>query len=251
MDLSGKALNLFTAALGQIDGDHVLVSWLDGQYNSPIILRGMPHPSADIGNAAGQGSAGTHLNLKRVDGSPWFVKNNGTAFGITKSGDFSVNTCFANNGSLTNTGAEPAPSSDDSLGNVVEKLHSNAQKRTELYDMSVPTQPDLAVQEMLSSTEKLIDFVKSTAFVVVKDENGTSISLEGSADTATLALGSAEVHVAIAEHLQALWGTLISYLATHTHTTALGPSGPAIQPVSPLCDWNPAVNSGKLSIPDG
>ncbi|MGI4813378.1 MAG: hypothetical protein ACRYGG_08595, partial [Janthinobacterium lividum] len=72
--------------------------------------------------------------------------------------------------------------------------------------------------------------------------------LEGSADTATLALGSGEVHVAIAENLMALYQRLFVWLSTHTHPTALGPSGP---PVSPPPAWDPTVQSSKLSLPNG
>jgi hypothetical protein len=247
MDVSGNPLNLFTCALGQLSGDHVLVSFLDGQFNSPIIVRGLPHPSADVGNAAAQGPVGTHLNLKRVDGSPWLHKHNGSSFGISKTGDFITNTCFANDGTLNRDGSEPRADKTGS-GNIVERLSSRAVKVTELYDMTVPTDPDLAVQEMLSNTEKLIEFLKAPAFLVVKDQDGASLAVESSEESASLKLGSGDVHVAIAENLMALYQRLFTWLSTHTHPTTTGPSGP---PVTPPPSWDPSVQSSKMSLPNG
>ena len=68
--------------------------------------------------------------------------------------------------------------------------------------------------------------------------------------------GVSPMHVAIVEKLQALWTTMKTTLDTwggaagHTHATGVGPSGPPTPPLNTNA-WDPAINSTKMSIPDG
>jgi hypothetical protein len=209
----------------------------------------LPHPSADIGQEANQGDNGAHLKLKLVDGSPYIVKNHGSYFGIDDTGNFVADTRYANDGSLTSSGAEPGPPTDNTLGNQTQRLHANAQRLTQFFDMSTPTAPVLALQEVLSATQKLLHFEDQPANFQVSDASGNALQVAGSSVTASAQLGSGTVHVAIAEHLEVLYDTLYTWLTTHVHGSATGPTTPPTGAAPPM--WDASVSSGKLSIPDG
>jgi len=57
-----------------LDGDHVLVGFLDDNFNQPLILRALPHPAADVGNE--ELEVGHRLKLVDGDGDPDFWKHN-------------------------------------------------------------------------------------------------------------------------------------------------------------------------------
>jgi len=82
----------------------------------------------------------------------------------------------------------------------------------------------------------------------------TSVDIDGASGQFYISLtGAPEVAVAIADHLQALWGQLqtkMNTFDTHVHPTGVGPSGtPSVLVQMP--DWDSAINSTKLNIPDG
>ncbi|NIR15124.1 MAG: hypothetical protein GWN86_14760, partial [Desulfobacterales bacterium] len=58
-----------------MDGDHVLIGFMNDSLNEPIILKALPHPAKDLGNDLYP--VGKRLKLKRVDGNPDFIKHNG------------------------------------------------------------------------------------------------------------------------------------------------------------------------------
>lgn len=104
-----------------IDGDHVLVGFIDDDIKVPVILRGIPHPKADVGNE----EAGRQLKLKVADGDPDFWKHHGSLYGIAKDGNFLVDTRFANDGKLESDGKEAAAPTDGK-GSVKFKLPDGA-----------------------------------------------------------------------------------------------------------------------------
>lgn len=64
--------------------------------------------------------------------------------------------------------------------------------------------------------------------------------------------GVAQVAVAIADHLEALWTQMVqaaTVFDAHTHPTGVGPSGPAAPP-SNFPAWDSNINSSKMLIPD-
>jgi hypothetical protein len=125
-----------------LDGDHVLVGFLDGNANQPIIMRALPHPAADVGNE--EFGVGHRLKLKVEDGDPDFYKHNGSYYGIHKNGDFYIDTTHANDGELLDTdgeyGHEPL-SPTDGKGSVVCHLPQDAKWSVKLMDMSDQLNP--------------------------------------------------------------------------------------------------------------
>ena len=83
-------------------------------------------------------------------------------------------------------------------------------------------------------------------------EGGDSFHVSGKDSDATAFLGNGAVKVAIANHLQTFYTTAITGIKPtfddHIHPTGMGPSG---KPVTQFPSWNSAINSSKLTIPDG
>jgi len=210
--------------LGNMDGDHVLIGFIDDALNQPIILGGVPHPSQDTGNE--KKGIGNRLGLKLVDGSPDYWKHNGAFFGISEGGNWALDTTFANNGKLDTNGNEAAPPVDGS-GSQYFRLPKDAEWAVKLYNMVDPLNPAL---------ESFISFINSLCQIALNGGTNTLSLADKDAD-AELMLGNGAKHVPIVEALQ-IW------LITHTHPTGVGPSGPPTQA------WDTNINSTHVSIPD-
>lgn len=133
-----------------LDGDHVLVGFIDGNGNQPVIMRALPHPAADVGNE--EFGVGHRLKLTVEDGDPDFYKHNGSYYGIHKNGDFYIDTTHANDGELLDAdgeyGHEPEPPTDGK-GSVVCHLPQDARWSVKLMDMSDPLNPvPVLIKEM-------------------------------------------------------------------------------------------------------
>jgi len=96
---------------------------------------------------------------------------------------------------------------------------------------------------------------------VIVEENKTTITHDGgNAATyenkdgdATLKVGDGGVKVAIADHLEILWGKAkiqADIFDAHLHPSAMGPTGPPT-PFQVFPAYDSAINSGKVTIPDG
>jgi hypothetical protein len=82
---------------------------------------------------------------------------------------------------------------------------------------------------------------------------GDSLKVEANGGDATLKLGDGAKHVPIVEALQQLWTQTKAKADAHdlhVHPTAMGPSGPP-NPALQMPEWDSAINSSKLSMPDG
>jgi hypothetical protein len=140
MTVTGDAVDLDkgTNPAG-MDGDHVLLGFIDGNFNQPIILCGLPHPAADVGNE--EKTEGHRLKLKLDDGDPDFWKHHGSYFGINNDGNFIVDTTFANDGTLQDDGKEQDPPTDGK-GSQFCELPNAATRAITFYDMSDPANPE-------------------------------------------------------------------------------------------------------------
>lgn len=193
-----------------MDGDHVVVGFLEDDLAQPYVVGCIPHPSSDIGNAAKP--VGQRMRLEEADGHPRFWKQNGTAFGIDADGNFVLDTRGAHPGQVAYNadGTEPAPTNDGSNGNQV------------------------------------ID-IQEGATVTLRIGNGANLLLTNADGSATLTLGDGAVSVAVADHLQTLWQQFKALFDAHTHIYAFGPTLP---PPAPAPAWDPNINSNKVTIPD-
>lgn len=182
-DLTGNGLNLDQATnLATVDGDHVLVGFLDDQFSQPIILGGVLHPSVDAG--AEQSQERQRLQLKQVDGDPDFWKHHGAVYGVADNGDFRVDTRFANDGELQENGAEKDPSTDGSGAQRFD-LPVDASQVVTFWDMGSPESPEAKLTVTTDKEKLRLEFVDSGFIFEVSDAD-TKITLGGDAEQAVV-----------------------------------------------------------------
>lgn len=249
-DITGQPLSLAHSNPMNLDGDHVLLGFVDDILSQPVILRSLPHPMADSGQAQAEPRDGQRVRLKLVDGSPSLRKHHGTVTGVTDTGDVLLRTLYANQGALTPKGAPPGPPSSGAVGNLLIELHSRAQRLTSLIDMDAPASPQTVLTELLNATRWQLDFVQASAHLLVQDAGGTTLDAKGSGSGATLQVGDGQVHVAIAERLMALYAELKAVFDTHTHAPGPVSPFPTSPPVTSAPMWDGRIQSTKISIPD-
>jgi hypothetical protein len=170
------------------DGDHVLVSFMDDSFSLPVILGGIPHPSADAGVEA-QGAAGEQrrrMKLRQVDGHPDYTKHHGSYYGIDDLGNHTLDTRFANDGTIDDFGAEAAPPgpSDTDRGNQTTKLSSGAKWELTLEDMSNPASPQ--VKATVTIEDGKWHLVFASGFELLVDGDGSAINLGNGDEQATI-----------------------------------------------------------------
>jgi hypothetical protein len=220
----------------QLDGDHVLVGFLNDSYDEPIILRGLPHPTRDIGNEL-YGS-GKRLVLKQVDGCPDMEKFQGTFRGVDADGNYIVDTTFGHNGELLPGGVEPPPDTTGTSGNQTNNLPKDSKREVVFYDMTAPLAPvEVGRFSMSQDAFEILLLLLPT------------LKVEGNSATAKLTLGSGDVSAAIAETLELLWADLVTWLSQITVPTGTGPSGVPLN--NPPPSWNALINSTKVKFPNG
>jgi len=209
VDISGKDIS-DTLNPGQVDGDHVLIGFLDNNWNEPIILRGLPHPMQDEGLI--DDDVGHRIRLKLTDGDPDFLKHHGSFYGIDNSGNFVVDTTQANQGEIDQYGHEPdAPT--DGKGN---------------WDIQLP----------------------ENAKIHVKINNDETLTIEKQGSDAILTLGDGAVKVAIADHLETLYSLVKTWLSAHTHKDSTGGETLPSTQAGTLPSWDSKINSDKITCPD-
>ena len=214
-----------------MDGDHVLISFIDGNFNQPVIIRSLPHPKADQGNETKE--IGKRLRLRLEDGDPLFWKNHGSYFGLDKDGNYVVDTTEAYAGEDYNEGKQPDPANNADTGNYNIKLAKDSTLTVEI-------------------------------------EGGDNIKLELKDGDAKLTLGDGAVSAMIAETFESFWNTEIKPLFDafdlHVHNQHLyvapliplpgqpipvvgTPGDAAPKVVLPV--YKPAITSSKVTFPDG
>ncbi len=129
-----------------LDGDHVLIGFLNDNLNEPVILKGLPHPVADVGQE--DENAGHRLRLKVADGNPDYWKHRGAFYGISKDGDFVVDLTQAYATELGADGHQPTPPGDGSTGNCKVKLPDNSKLTMEIDGVA---EKSVAVAEHLET----------------------------------------------------------------------------------------------------
>lgn len=193
LDVTGEDLNLKVAKPQTLDGDHVIVGFLEDDLAQPYVVRSIQHPSSDIGNSARP--LGQRMRLLEGDGNPRLWKHRGSAFGLDPDGNFIMDTRRAHSGEYEANGAEPTPTEDGSNGNTVIDLQEG-----------------------------------STLIIRIGD--GENLELTQKDGEATLKLGDGAVSFAIAENLQNYIDNQVkTVFDAHTHPYAFGPTGPPSTPL--------------------
>ena len=243
IDISAPQLDQRLAQPFDLDGDHVLIGFMEDNLDLPVILRALPHPRAGFGNE-GLPEAGHRLRMRSADGEPDYRKHRGTFFGVDDLGNFVLDATRAHDGDYTTDGNEE-PGDDATNGGVSIRLSAKSSFHV------VGTDPDAANPKF--------DAVLADNALTVRLSNGASLSLTGKDSAAALAIGDGSVHAAVFEHLQEWWDTVAfpavaTLIDAHVHPSGMGPTGPSPTPLSAIAQavaMLVTVKSGKLTFPDG
>lgn len=258
MDITGQPFDPdVSTQVSNMDGDHVLIGFIDDALNMPVILGGVPHPSHDAGVDPATALPGHRRQLVLADGDPDWFRHNGVVYGIDGSGNYVVDSRWGNDGTLDTTGAEPAPPTDGK-GAQLQHLPMDAEHRTEWWDMADPTAPVSKSYQSIKKDafELSLDDVKAWLQLIqtaleVKLDGGATLKAEGKDATASLTVGDGAKHAAIVEALQSFYASAIKgAFDNHTHPTGVGPSGPPT-PKAIMDPWDTTINSTKLAFPNG
>jgi hypothetical protein len=213
------------------------VQFLDDDLSKPFVAKRFQHPHMGRGNE-NLAQAGHRQKLKSADGNPWIVKHRGAFFGIDKDGNFLFEGTRAHGGAYDVSGNE-VPSADAAHGGIVLKLASGTSMR--------------AVGLNTTGAGDTFDFKVSTDDLVLLQDGQNALHVAGKAANTTMQVGDGARHVAIVEALQALYTALkvkLDAFDAHIHATGMGPSGPPV-PLIVAPAWDAAINSSKISIPNG
>lgn len=232
---------------GNVDGDHVLVGFMDDNMNLPVIMRSLPHPSADIGNE--NRNIGQRLRLVDGDGSPDFQKWHGSFRGIDTNGNWVVDTRYATDGTIEADGKEPAPPTDGKGGHYHE-LPNAAEQVVTFYDMSDPDSPAPKLRCTFSGMDAdakwELEFVDSGLKIFVSDAK-IELGAEGAADMAVLdSLLQTEL-----ERLKSELEAFKTAFDAHTHPdpnpVPLIPSGPSLPTLVPTSTFPAPASPGATN----
>ena len=73
IDTTGNELDLTRAKPQSLDGDHVIIGFLEDDLTQPYVVRAVQHPSSDIGNS--EKPLGQRMRLLESDGNPRLWKH--------------------------------------------------------------------------------------------------------------------------------------------------------------------------------
>lgn len=224
-----------------MDGDHVVVGFLNDCLEMPIILGSLPHPVLDRGRADGE--LGVRMGLKQVDGNPDLRRHNGVHWGVDGIGNFLIDSRRANDGKLEEDGREKLYPTDAAKGNQSLNLPGEAKFQVVFFDMADPANPTELAR---------LAFQKTGLTVTLEEE--TELKAEGKAAAAKLTVGDGAVKATIADHLKTLYNSLKSKLDafdSHTHPDPQGGlTGPPSAPIG-APSWDSSIESNHLIFPDG
>jgi hypothetical protein len=223
--------------VSNMDGDHVLVGFVDNALNQPVVLGGVPHPSQGIG-ASPEAAVGHRRQLVVADGDPDFARHHGAFYGVDTNGDWLVDTTMAYDGTLGADGTEPgAPT--DGTGSQKHLLAMDAEHRVEFFDMTDPLAP---------VAKGFMSFVMTALTLMLE---GATLKVEGQAAAAKLTLGDGAKSALIAEAWETFFdGSFKTWLTTHTHATGVGPSAVPTEAGTFPAYASSAATSTHLKLPD-
>lgn len=213
-----------------MDGDHVIVAFLDDDLQLPFILRFLPHPHSDRRDSPippAIDTPGHRLTLREADGLPSLVRHQGAFWGADADGNFlvDVSRSYDREHVLSTDGAEPAPPATDSSGNVTVRLRAGRALTIDI--VSSPDTPAATPAIRLQVLDDRLELSRGGAVL---------LRAEGAGPDATLTIGTGAQHAALAEPLQALW-------------TLLRAAGASLTPPLAVPDWDPAISSSHLTVP--
>lgn len=132
-------------------------------------------------------------------------------------------------------------------------------KHTLIIDVEEPS-----IEVSLDDGKHIFRMAASAPSFEVLLDSGDTMGVSGKDGDTTTVLGDGAVKAAIADHMESLWGDLVSYLDGHTHlyneiSVAGGSGAPAVgipiptetqAPSQSAPTWDGNINSQKLTFPD-
>lgn len=185
-----------------LDGDHVLVNFIDGYPSLGVIVRAMPHPSADVGRGSSD-ALGRRLKVVAADGDPMIWKHHGVAFGVKDDGNFLVD--------LTNANFGPSGS-----GVAIEGGG---------YQPAATATPASPPGAEVTSTKKAADGQAATGNFVMLLPEGAGITFSWPSGLqftmldkdGQIVVGAGDQFVGLGDALQTYVDALKTYVDGHTH----------------------------------
>lgn len=246
-----------------MDGDHVLVGFMNDNLAQPVIMRALPHPQTDLGRE--DKALGRRMKLTDADGDPDLFRHHGVHWGVDDLGNYGISTNYANDGVIDADGKEPPPSGASDTGNITLDLPKEAKLTINLNDMSSVDSPSPQLTFTLEDGKCKIEIDQST-FTLEDDKctveiaSGATVEITEKDSDAKLVLGDGAKSAAIAERLEALYTSLVAEINkfnTHTHGGVM--SGPAFTGTPTASTppttqtpptWDSLIASTKLKLPD-
>lgn len=253
-----KATDGFTTSDPRdLDGDHVLVEFLENDTSQPFIRDELPHPRAKYVQVKSAGDA--------VES-----RFRGVVTRIDTDGNVLLDTTKANSGAIAPgpgpTAGDETPAADNAHGKVTLRMNANAPFVLE------------GVAAGGGGEKFKVEIDPAAKVFRVRLDNGASLELTNNAGAAITILGDGAIKATREDLLNTLWGQLKGYLDAHTHPetalrAALSAAGldptlvglapvaaaslntaglsPPTPPAVPAPAWNPAIGSNKLKFPAG
>jgi len=239
LDISGTPLDPdIGTSVSNMDGDHVLIGFMDDSLNLPVILGCVPHPHPDP-EVSDKATVGHRRLLKTVDGDPNFLRHHGSFFGLDKDGNWLADTTKAHDGKLDSDGKEPVPPTGGS-GTQKHLLPENSQFLVDFLNLNDPDAP---------VSKAFFKLIKT--MLELKLDNGATLKSEGKDASAKLTVGDGAKSAIIAEAWQAFFdGAFKTWNIGHTHLTALGPTGVPVNAAAFPAYSAANATSTKLTFPD-
>lgn len=266
IDMSGAQFGAPNADPRNLDGDHVIVQFLDDNIQKPIITGLLPHPQAGKGSEHYE-KAGHRLTLKKVDGSPELFAHRGTFYGVDKDGNFVLDTTRAHSGSYAADGSEVA--SDNLENGNVDVAVSN---KAAVTIVGVKDNGDSAPSDekfrftlkdgifqikMGADASKILELDEASGKLTVK-LGGASLVLDGNGAATSMTLGNGVDNVVLWTELNAWWTEQKAKLLLlegifngHSHSVpALGLVDSLVLPVTGTATSAPPTPQSSMNLAD-
>ncbi len=214
--------------VSQLDGDHVLLGFVDDRRAQAIILRAIPPPHQGIGNE--DGTVGQRMRLILADGDPLLFRHHGVLAGFTDDGSYVVDASGGNSGAI-DAGGREVPSVSGGAINLTAKLSAGVTHR--LVD---PAGSPPSVTQTLGRDGFDLSFTSLPGRLTLSGASGSLLSVPGPGGTAAQIGGGVNTLVSTL--------SLVAYINTRLIPWVSGSFMP-----SPAATPPPLVTSTTLANP--
>lgn len=213
-----------------LDGDHVLVGFLDDEYNMPVVIRAIPHPSSDIGKELyATDELGVRTRVQRSDGEPRYWKHRGVFWGVDTNGNWKLDLTKAHSGEYNEDGTEPDPPENGANGNFTVKVQEGATYTiTSSSGTSIVLNADGSIDVNAGADSKVIT-VQGSGLDVQTDEVRLG---DGAAEPAVLGQSWSDAHLDYDTALSRLLGLVATTFIAYVNEGVIPPPVPLTQPKS-------------------